>query len=149
MSETETSKKKSGCTIFVFIFLGILALWVIYSSSEDKQAQQTLAVKGCNWEYVDSFQGQGMKTTDKFTINGPKWKVKWSFNATQYSQENAGAGAIFQIYVYDKNGIPQIAGNVTNQISGADESIYHDPGTYYLTISTANVNYSIEILECK
>jgi hypothetical protein len=79
-----------------------------------------------SWKIVKSWNGNGIKNTEIFTIKSDEWRIIWT-----------NKGMLLQIYVYPKEesafSLFDLAANTTEP--GSDVSYFHKPGEYYLTIS--------------
>ncbi len=92
------------------------------------------------WVNVAKWNGNGSKTTEKFTV-GSEWKIVWDTKPGPYGAMN------FQIYIYDDQGnISGVAANVIG--SSSDESFQYQSGTYYLQFNTAQP-YQVKVLELR
>ena len=82
------------------------------------------------WRPVVSWEGTGLKSTQRFTIIVNTWRIVWE---TEVS-EKLGAG-LFQIMVYDGQGtLRSVAATTTKTDQG--ETILSGPGTFTLAINT-------------
>ncbi|QPM69066.1 hypothetical protein [Atribacter laminatus] len=90
-----------------------------------------------SWKVIKSWNGNGIKNTESFTIKSDEWRIKWT-----------NKGMLFQIYVYPKDedafSFFDMAANTTEPCS--DVSYFHKPGEYYLTISAIG-NWSVAVEE--
>jgi len=153
-------KKKKGCFI-VFAILAVIIVIIIAiitsGGSDDKgstdasgKTVSSTAADADNgaakeWKEIAKFEGNSIKTTEKFIIDSDEWRIKWSTTPGEYGDMN------FQIYVYNSDGSLNTSsgGIVANIIGkGSDTSYIHESGEYYLTINTAQ-NYTITIEELK
>ncbi len=83
-----------------------------------------------SWHYIDSFEGNGIKNTETFTIPSNEWRISWDTRSGEYGDMN------FQIFVYSEDGdLVGVAANVIGE--DEDSSIMRGAGDYYLTINTA------------
>lgn len=89
------------------------------------------------WVEVKSWQGSGIKKTEPFDIASDKWRITHS---------NTGGG-ILQIMVEKpgSNMPADIAANTQN--AGTDTSYIYQQGTFYLSINSANTNWTIKVEE--
>ena len=85
------------------------------------------------WRKIKEWQGNGIKTTEKFTV-GSEWAISWTTKA-----------GILQIYVYASDGeLFNLAANT--MIAGSDISYFHKAGTYYLEINALQP-YTVQVSE--
>ena len=91
---------------------------------------------------VGAWQGSGMKNTAPFTITKSPWIILWANRPTF-----AGAG-ILQISVNKINGTSvSLAANTMQEEN--DSSYIYESGTFYLEISAANTNWTIEVHQAR
>ena len=94
------------------------------------------------WREVKSWSGTGIKTTETFQITGKEWRINWT-------AKNEQVAGVLQIFVYDKNNnLVALAAN--QQGEGSDVSYVREkPGSYYLTINSANVKWTVKVEELR
>lgn len=99
-----------------------------------------LTLQALEWQVIKRWSGNGSKTTESFEVQDREWRINWETRNEPF----AGAG-IFQIYVYDdRDNLVALAAN--KQGTGRDTSYVHgDPGRYYLTINSGNVDWSVTV----
>lgn len=51
--------------------------------SESKSTETPAIAPAPTWKVVSSFEGVGMKKLPPFTVQGNKWRIKWSCNTTE------------------------------------------------------------------
>jgi hypothetical protein len=92
------------------------------------------------WAVVKSWSGGGTKETELFSVSGGEWRIAWECRSV--ASPSAG---IFQIEV--KNAAGHLVSVAANQRgTGADVSYVHaPPGEYYLTVNSANVNWTVRV----
>lgn len=81
-----------------------------------------------SWHTVATFSGQSTKNTPSFTIRGSQWRVSW--------QENGDT--IFGATAESPDGSGDFCPIANTGNSGSDTSYCYTPGTYYITVNTAN-----------
>ncbi len=80
------------------------------------------------WHTVTTLSGQTQKNSPPFTIKGSQWRISWQetgdgfFGATAESPDESGSYCA----------IANLVG------SGSDSTYCYDPGTYYVSVNTAN-----------
>ncbi len=103
------------------------------STSSSQPNQQTSSVAtppapAATWHTVTTLSGQTQKNSPPFTIKGSQWRISWQetgdgyFGATAESPDNSGSYCA----------IANLVGN------GSDSTYCYDPGTYYVSVNTAN-----------
>lgn len=109
------------------------------SNSTTQQLQQTCATGqtcsngACNsaktWHTVSTFSGQTQKNTSTFTIQGSQWRITWQETGDGYFGADAESpdGDITKYC-----SIANLVG------SGSDSTYCYAPGTYYISVNTAN-----------
>jgi hypothetical protein len=86
---------------------------------------------------IASWKGNGIKTTEPFTVTKAPWKIAWTQKVSQY-------GGVLSILIYKTNGnMESIAANSSK--SGSDVSYVYNTGTFYLEINSFNSDYTIEV----
>ena len=86
-------------------------------------------------------QGDGTKTTEKFTTSGDDWDMSWSYNCS-------GFGGRGNFIVEVASGDGGFSSNQSvNQLgaSGSDVEHYHSGGTFYLKVSS-ECSWSIKVV---
>jgi len=83
-----------------------------------------------SWHLITTFKGEGIKTTEPFTIQGDRWRVNWKtegeFNFQIFPNQ------VGKEYSFDCSILANIIG------SGSDTSYCYTKGNWYLTINTGN-----------
>jgi len=90
---------------------------------------------------VNCWNGDGIKTTEPFTINEQPWFVNWTSNPQIIDGQSMG---LLQIMVYetDQPTIPiTLAANTQEQ--GTDTSYIYQTGTFFLTMNAANTEWQV------
>ena len=100
--------------------------------------------KQAELQVVKEWTGNGIKTTETFTISGAPWVISWSNNPQIMGGESVG---MLQIMVYDTENpdFPITLAANTNEKGSATSYIY-ETGTFYLTINAANTEWTVEVL---
>jgi len=80
-----------------------------------------------SWHSVLEIKGTASKQTDLFETSGSKWRIRW---------EKPSPEDQLNIYVYDQQGNP--VNVISTQKTTNDESYFHKPGKFYLTISASH-----------
>lgn len=97
-------------------------------------------VKAKTWKKVIEFTGNGIKTTQKFTIDSDEWMLTWATTPGDFAGN-------FIVYVNRGNGeTVSMAANVMGK--AADTSYFYAGGEYYLYIISTQP-YSIIISQYK
>lgn len=96
------------------------------------------------WTKVKGWKGSGTKTTERFTVSGPEWRIAWAGAREVFP----GAG-ILQIFVYRSDGeLVELAANKVGP--GADVSyVQSGPGEYYLMVNSANLDWEITVSDSR
>ena len=95
-------------------------------------------------QVIKEWTGNGIKTTESFTISSKPWIISWTNNPEVVGGESMG---IFQIMVYDTKNpdFPiTLAANTTEK--GSDTSYIYETGTFYLTMNAANTQWVVQVL---
>lgn len=90
------------------------------------------------WRVVKSWTGSGIKQTESFRIASKEWRISWT-------TKNEKVAGLLQIFVYTDSGeLVTLAAN--QQGAGSDVSyVRSTPGRYYLTINSANVDWTVTV----
>ena len=148
MFDTNNLTPLQGCSVLLFIVIGVIVWGLIYglvskpSSSPTNNVSpniQKLPISSpTGWRTVKVFQGSSIKNTETFYISSREWRISWITRPGKYGDMN------FQIYVYEdkQNSFPQVVANVIGY--SKDSSIMRGSGNYYLTINSAQ-EYTITI----
>lgn len=97
-------------------------------------------VKAKTWQTVIEFTGNGIKTTQKFTIASDEWMLTWATTPGSFEGN-------FIVYVNRGNGeMVNVAANVMGK--AADTSYFYAAGEFYLEIISTQP-YSIIISQYK
>jgi hypothetical protein len=90
----------------------------------------TAIAEGPQWTWVNTWSADdGTRTTEKFTIRGSQFRIKWQTGKADYGS--------FHIMVFnDKGDLVEVAAN-TNKPGTSGLSYVHRSGRHYLTISGA------------
>lgn len=90
------------------------------------------------WSKVNSWSGNGSKTTGTFNVDSQEWRISWNIEPHQNDMEFA-----FLIFVYTRAG--DLASQITTSNPGSDTSYLHSgPGEHYLEIH-GGVDWSVTI----
>lgn len=131
--------------LFLLFVLGILLL-VGCGTKTPAELSADLPqqpVQAGEWIEIKTWEGQGSKYTEKFQISGSEWRVNWK----GYDEIHQDLG-IIQIFVYDDSG-DMVALIANTQGISEDVSYVHTPGSYYLWINSANINWKVTVDEYK
>jgi hypothetical protein len=105
-------------------------------------AQAGKPIDTANLREVASWQGDGIKNTEAFTITKQTWYVMWATTPGKHGDMN------FQIYVY-REGSGELVGVAANVIGESrDYSVFRGTGQYYLTINSGQP-YTVVVMEPK
>lgn len=101
---------------------------------EAKLGAQTPA---SGWKTLATWKGSGIKTTESFTTKSGEWRVQWK----------SSGGGVLQVMVYDaRRNLVTLAANT--MAAGSDVSyVRANPGSFYLTINSANTNWEVTVEE--
>lgn len=113
-------------------------------TDEDRGATATKGAPAPDTSGATSWSGSGSKDTESFSIGG-EWRVVW--NATPTSPRTAGA---LSITVHDAANGRVVSSLSSGDIATArqDSSVVRTPpGRYYLSISSALVNWQVRIAQ--
>jgi len=94
---------------------------------------------------IKDWKGNGIKTTEPFTIHRQPWNIVWVNTPEIMDGESMG---ILQIMIYRTNepDVPvSIAANV--QQAGMDTSFIYDTGDFFLVINAANTQWEVTVFE--
>ncbi len=96
-----------------------------------------------DWEQVASWTGSVTSTTVPFTIAGEDWRVNWTAQPASFT------GSV-QIVVYrDINQVVGIAANQASEAAMEGSTPFRGSGTYYLGITSANVDWAVSVDESR
>lgn len=95
------------------------------------------------WYKVISWKGVSTKKTEPFNITGKRWRIKWSFTAS-----DPQFGTLF-IYVNRPGSEAPEDMIMHTKGSASDVSYFYKKGTFYLEIDCANGKWSIVVEELK
>ncbi len=94
-----------------------------------------------NLQTVMNISGQGMKSTQSFTVNS-EWQMVYNYNCSA-----AGGTGNFQVYIDTSGGNPaDMSGPNELGASGSDTDYYHEAGTYYLEINS-ECSWNVQVKE--
>lgn len=113
------------------------------TTDSNQSADQPKQEVGKEWKEVTTFEGESIKDTETFHIEGKEWRIVWSTEPGSLGDMN------FQIYVYKDSDTAtpvSIAANVVGK--GNDTSTIRGSGDYYFTINTGQP-YKIVVEEYK
>jgi hypothetical protein len=100
------------------------------------------------WQETQRWDGTGAQDTDAFTVRGNAWRLSWL--ATAASPEDDGGNAAFSLHVYrDGEDVPfDILGDLGEEVGVAGSTVLDTgPGTYYLRIEAALVDWTVTLAE--
>lgn len=86
-------------------------------------AAKTTAPKAAKPRVILSRSGNGIVKTPKFTVDD-SWEIRWS---------NLDSGGVFQLYVYDQDGLSDVAANT--QARTSDVWPGTEAGTFYVQVN--------------
>ena len=90
------------------------------------------------WAATKSWQGNGAKETETFTVTG-HWRVDWIFSPS------ASAGGVFQVYIYSADGRQLMNLAANTQKGGSDTTFWAGPGTYFLRINSSGGDWKVGV----
>ncbi len=94
------------------------------------------------WQILKSWDGNGIKNTELFTITGNQWRVNW-----EYKGFHGHGSGMLEIYVFKPNGdLEGVAAGIFEV--GSDSSYFYKKGTFYLMINSPGT-WIVEIEELK
>jgi hypothetical protein len=92
---------------------------------------------------LKQWSGNGIKTTEPFSIPNKPWSIKWSSNPVILNGQSAG---MLQIMVYDtKNPNLPVTLAANTNVQSSDTSYVYQSGEFYLTINAANTDWKVEV----
>jgi hypothetical protein len=114
-----------------------LMIEVSWDNTREANAQQ-------NCGEVQTFTGNGIKETQPFTVSSDPWRLRYDFVSSTPDQQDSS----FDVSVYKSgNTIPESV--VTLKKSGSDTTYVNaGPGTYYLSIESANATWTVTVEDC-
>ena len=114
-------------------------------SGDSKEAAATEKPAEKKWTEVLSFKGSGTKNSAPFHLSGGKARVKYNFKADEMG--------LFSFYVVPEGEDVTKDGGIPDAMSDKSENtetyITKDEGNYYLSVNSANGNWSITVEEEK
>ena len=99
------------------------------------------------WETVKTFQGSGIKNTERFTVNSSEWKIYYFSKESNVGME--GAGHIFQAFLLapgQELWQGEIVANEANKKTIKGETYIYKSGTFYFKSNSANGDWEIRIM---
>ena len=120
--------------------LAVIAMLVACSSAESTPAPPAPSKPPDAPHIAKHWTGQGIKTTEPFTIRTGRWRIRWK-NAPTTAQGYLG------ITVHAPgNQVPlEIAANTV--VAGSDESYVYRTGEFVLMINAANTKWDVSVDE--
>jgi hypothetical protein len=155
-AEGSSKKKGRGCLLAIGVvlalFFGLALLGSLLPKSSVPPAEPTTAVsspstttpsspdRSPTWRVVAEWDGNGMKETETFSVASREWRIKWRSSNEPFP--NAG---VLTIVVHDSTG-DMVSMAANKQGPGEDVSyVRSGPGTHYLQISSANIDWHITV----
>jgi hypothetical protein len=101
------------------------------TSSQTPSSASTPQLQALTWS------GEGSKSTERFEVSRPEWRVRWSARPT------SGAGGILIVYVYASTG--RLIATIQSGTHGGEDVSYvrAEPGMFYLDVQAANVEWTV------
>ena len=114
-----------------------LMIEVSWDDTRKANAQQ-------NCDEVQTFTGTGIKETQPFTVTSDTWRLRYDFQSSTPDQQSSS----FDMSVYKTgNTIPESV--ISLERPGSDTTYVNaGAGTYYLSIGSANVTWTVTVEEC-
>lgn len=117
----------------IVLAVGIGIHFIVENTST--RVRDTTTVEGTSsesaarsWEVAASWSGEGIKTTEAFTVGG-EWAIEWNTRPGRYGNMN------FQIYTHRADGaLSDVDANIIG--AGQDISYKHRAGSYYLMVNS-------------
>jgi hypothetical protein len=96
------------------------------------------------WVTVETFTGQGDKTTAPFQISGSKWRISWTVEAAEPEY------AIFSFFAYPEGETVMYVESVSHDGIGSDTTyVYQGNDSFYIKVIAANVSsWTIVVEDC-
>jgi len=94
---------------------------------------------GKTWAATKTWQGNGGKETDTFTVTG-HWRVDWVFSPSSST-------GVFQVYIYAADGRQLMNLAANSQKGGSDTTFWAGPGTYFLKINSSGGDWKVGVQE--
>jgi hypothetical protein len=127
-------------TLVLFVGFAVdlaLMIEVSWDNTREANAQQ-------NCDEVQTFGGNGIKETQPFTVTSDTWRLRYDFESSTPDQQESS----FDMSVYKTgNTIPESV--ITLEKPGSDTTYVNaGPGTYYLSIESANATWTVTVEDC-
>ena len=92
------------------------------------------------WEAVGQWSGSGEQNTEKFTVTGSQWRIRWTAKDT-----SGFGGALFQVVVYRDQEESSAWIPINIQVRGelADEAYIQGAGTYWLQCHCVSAQWTM------
>ena len=111
---------------------------------EDTPVEPPLPSQEVQQRIIKEWSGNGIKTTEPFTIENKPWAITWAHEPKMIDGQSMG---IFQIMVYrvSEPDFPiTLAANSMER--GADSSYIYETGQFFLTMNAANTNWKVQVI---
>ena len=99
------------------------------TTTKKPKATQPKKAKSTKGQVLLEDSGHGQKQTQSFTAKGD-WDLAYKWGS-------CGGVDIFQMYIYDGDGVPTGVGANTQKSSGQDVTHQHQGGEHYIEVNTA------------
>jgi hypothetical protein len=131
---------RSRVVPWAFLAVLVPAVWAAACGSEARPAPPREIV---GWRHVGSWSGRGDAHTQNFTSDTGKFRVHWEAK----NEDAPGTGTLKVIFRSGDSGNP-IMEAANHRGAGRDTSyVGEQPRWYYLTIESANVDWSVTVEE--
>jgi hypothetical protein len=151
---TTWAKVGIGCFAALVIgFLGLIALVTVLPTTprttavseraQEREGDSPAAVptaSGPEWETIGEWSGSGAKGTEKFSVTGGQWRIRWTARDT-----SGFGGGLMQVFAYKEGQELPSAIPINTQVTGeaSDVSYIQEKGTFWLQCNCANVRWSM------
>jgi hypothetical protein len=99
----------------------------------------TPALSG-QWRIIKTWQGNGEKNTDPFTITGPQWRISWK------ARQTYNGPGVFNLHI-SPHRVGDIGSIGTANGLGPESTYFYETGTFYLDITPVNTSWWIQVEE--
>jgi hypothetical protein len=126
----------------IVVFVGFAVCLGLIAEASWDGTRRANAQQNC--DEVQTFSGNGIKETQPFTVTTDTWRLRYHFESSTPDQQSSS----FDMSVYKTgNTIPE--SEITLERPGSDTSYVHaGSGTYYLSIGSENVTWTVTVEEC-
>jgi hypothetical protein len=124
-----------------FLLLAVLSAAACRSHASTPPPQSSREV--VIWREVGSWSGRGNAQTETFTSDTGGFRVRWETK----NETTAGAGRLKVVFRSGDSGRPIIEAVDVRGVGRDEEEVADNVRWYYLTIESANVDWSVHVDE--